>query len=86
MELHLALGRVRQKPSLVLSFREGAGLELEKLYGIRRSSGDVAIRELIPILESKARHRLLSESRLDSTRLCPDAGACRPLRIGGRNS
>jgi transposase len=31
MELHLALGRVRQRLSLVRSFFEGAGLELQKL-------------------------------------------------------
>jgi hypothetical protein len=28
MELHLALGRLRQKPLLVRTFFEGAGLEL----------------------------------------------------------
>ena len=31
MELHLALDRVRQRLSLVRSFFEGAGLELQKL-------------------------------------------------------
>lgn len=31
MELHLALGRVRNRPSLVRSFFEGAGLELQEL-------------------------------------------------------
>ena len=32
MELHLALGRVRQKPRLIRSFFEGAGLDALRLY------------------------------------------------------
>jgi transposase len=37
LELHLAIGRLRQKPRLVQSFFEGAGLELEKLSSLRNA-------------------------------------------------
>src|SRR3954451_18460149 len=35
LELHLAIGRLRQKPRLIQSFFEGAGLKLEKLSSLR---------------------------------------------------
>ena len=35
LELHLAIGRSRQKPRLIQSFFEGAGLGLERLSSLR---------------------------------------------------
>jgi transposase len=37
LELHLAIGRLRQKPRLIQSFFEGAGLEIEKLTSLRNA-------------------------------------------------
>jgi transposase len=37
MELHLAIGRLRQKPRLVQSFFESAGLAIEKLSSLRNA-------------------------------------------------
>jgi len=37
LELRLAIGRLRQKPRLIQSFFEGAGLELEKLSSLRNA-------------------------------------------------
>jgi transposase len=37
LELHLAIGRLRQKPRVIRSFFGGAGLDLEKLSSLRNA-------------------------------------------------